>query len=124
MNIRIFLSALLLSVALCFAASPAARAADGGYMMVISRVSMGFDAQASVATVHPDGKQEVKEVDFSRFSAKQMANNMTEVHKAAMTVVNQYAAQGWRVVSIAPSDVAGGNGATIFSQTIYYLEKK
>jgi hypothetical protein len=49
---------------------------------------------------------------------------MTEVHKAAMTIVNQYAGQGWRVVSIAPSDVLAGQGATVFSQTIYYMEKK
>ena len=93
-------------------------------MMIISRVSLGFDAQASIVTVHPDGKQEVKEIDFSRFSAKQMASNMTEVHKTAMMTVNQYAAQGWRVVSIAPSDILAGQGATIFTQTIYYLEKK
>ena len=123
MNIRIFLSALLLSAVLCFSASSAAQAADGGYMMVISRVSMGFNAQASIVTVHPDGKQEAKEVDFSRFSAKQMASNMTDVHKEAMTIVNQYATQGWRIVSIAPSDISS-SGTTVFSQTIYYLEKK
>ena len=92
-------------------------------MMIISRVSMGFDAQASIVTIQPDGKQEVKEIEFSRFSAKQMAANMTEVHKAALAVVNKYEAQGWRVSSVAPSDIANG-GSTVFSQTIYYLEKK
>lgn len=125
MKIRVLLFALILGLVSFSRLAPTATAGDGGnYMMVISRVSMGFDAQASVVTVHPDGKQEVKEVDFSRFSAKQMANNMTEVHKAAMNVVNQYASQGWRVVSIAPSDVLAGQGATVFSQTIYYMEKK
>ncbi|GGG30664.1 hypothetical protein GCM10011378_04120 [Hymenobacter glacieicola] len=91
--------------------------------MIISRVSLGFNAQASIVTVSPEGKEQVKEIDFSRFSAKQMAGNMTEVHKAAMATVNQYAADGWRLVSVVPSDVAGG-GNTVFSQTIYYLEKK
>lgn len=125
MKIRLLLLALILGLASFGRLAPTATAGDGGsYMMVISRVSMGFDAQASIVTVQPDGKQEVKEVDFSRFSAKQMANNMTDVHKAAMAIVNQYAAQGWRVVSIVPSDVAAGQGATVFSQTIYYLEKK
>ncbi|GAB3836271.1 DUF4177 domain-containing protein [Hymenobacter jeollabukensis] len=124
MKIRLLLFALILGLVSFSHLAPAATAGDGGsYMMVISRVSMGFDAQASIVTIQPDGKQEVKAVDFSRFSAKQMANNMTEVHKAAMTIVNQYAAQGWRIVNIAPSDVANG-GSTVFSQTIYYLEKK
>lgn len=123
MKLRLFLLTLLLCLCAYGPLSSAALAGDGGYMMVISRVSLGFDAQASIVTIHPDGKQEVKEVEFSRFSAKQMANNMTEVHKAAMAIVNQYAGQGWRIVSVAPSDVASG-GSTVFSQTIYYMEKK
>jgi len=131
MKTRTFLLALLLSAA-SFAqaateapvtAAPAASVATGGYMMIISRVSMGFNAQASIVTIAPDGKEQVKEIDFSRFSAKQMAANMTEVHKAAMAAVNLYTADGWRLVSVAPSDVASG-GNTVFSQTIYYLEKK
>ncbi|GAB2769864.1 hypothetical protein HNQ93_000398 [Hymenobacter luteus] len=125
MKLRVLVLALLLGVVSFGRLTPAATAADGsGYMMIISRVSMGFDAQASIVTVQPDGKQEVKEVDFSRFSAKQMASNMTEVHKAALAVVNKYESQGWRIISIVPSDVAAGQGATVFSQTIYYLEKK
>jgi hypothetical protein len=92
-------------------------------MMVISRVSLGFNAQASIVTVSPDGKEQVKEIDFSRFSPKQMAANMTEVHKAAMAAVNQYSADGWQLVSVVPSDVIG-SGNTVFSQTIYYLQKK
>lgn len=132
MKTRTFLFALLLGTAsLTHAApyspvtpaTPTAEAATGGYMMIISRVSMGFNAQASIVTVSPDGKEQVKEIDFSRFSAKQMAANMTEVHKAAMAAVNQYVADGWRLVSVAPSDVSSG-GNTVFSQTIYYLEKK
>ncbi|RSK51306.1 hypothetical protein [Hymenobacter rigui] len=130
MKTRMILLALLLSTA---AAAPAATSAPfaeptttvaaGGYMMIISRVSMGFNAQASIVTVSPDGKEQVKEIDFSRFSAKQMAANMTEVHKAAMAAVNQYTADGWRLVNVSPSDVISG-GNTVFSQTIYYLEKK
>lgn len=129
MKIRTFLLALLLSTA---AVSPVAAATPtvtasavvpDGYMMIISRVSMGFNAQASIVTVAPDGKEQVQEVDFSRFSAKQMASNMTEVHKAAMATVNRYHAEGWRLISVAPSDISG-NGTTVFSQTIYYLEKK
>ena len=124
MKLRVLFLTLLLGAVSFGRLAPTATAGDGsGYMMIISRVSMGFDAQASVVTVHPDGKQEVKEVEFSRFSAKQMASNMTEVHKAAMVTVNQYQEKGWRVVSIAPSDIANG-GNTVFSQTIYYLEKK
>ena len=103
--------------------APATAAAADGYMMIISRVSLGFNAQASIVTVSPDGKEQVQEIDFSRFSAKQMAGNMTEVHKAAMATVNKYAADGWKLVSVAPSDVVG-SGNTVFSQTIYYLEKK
>ncbi|RSK35316.1 hypothetical protein [Hymenobacter metallilatus] len=130
MKIRSFLLALLLSATAAAPATltarpaaPATAAAPNGYMMIISRVSMGFNAQASIVTVSPDGKEQVKEIDFSRFSAKQMAANMTEVHKAAMAAVNQYTADGWRLVSVAPSDIASG-GNTVFSQTIYYLEKK
>ena len=66
-------------VVLCGPLVSIASAADGGYMMIISRVSLGFDAQASVVTIMPDGTQQVKAIDFSRFSAKQMASNMTEV---------------------------------------------
>ncbi|UYZ63012.1 DUF4177 domain-containing protein [Hymenobacter weizhouensis] len=103
--------------------APAVAVAPNGYMMIISRVSLGFNAQASIVIVSPDGKEQVREIDFSRFSAKQMAANMTEVHKAAMAAVNQLTADGWRLVSVAPSDVISG-GNTVFSQTIYYLEKK
>lgn len=130
MKTHLLLLALLLSTAAIAPAAtavpfaePAPAVAAGGYMMIISRVSMGFNAQASIVTVSPDGKEQVKEIDFSRFSAKQMATNMTEVHKAAMAAVNQYVADGWRLVSVAPSDVVSG-GNTVFSQTIYYLEKK
>lgn len=130
MRIRTLLLALLLgTTSLAHAATqeapvgPIAPAATGGYMMVISRVSLGFNAQASIVTVSPEGKELAKEIDFSRFSAKQMAANMTEVHKAAMATVNQYVADGWRLVNVAPSDVING-GNTIFSQTIYYLEKQ
>jgi hypothetical protein len=131
MKTRTILLGLLLSAA-SFAqaateapvtAAPTASVATGGYMMIISRVSMGFNAQASIVTIAPDGKEQVQEVDFSRFSAKQMAGNMTEVHKAAMATVNRYYADGWRLISIAPSDISG-SGNTVFSQTIYYLEKK
>lgn len=130
MKIRTFLLAVLLSTAAVAPiattarpAAPATAVAPNGYMMIISRVSMGFNAQASIVTVSPDGKEQVKEIDFSRFSAKQMAANMTEVHKAAMATVNQYTADGWRLVTVAPSDVIS-SGNTVFSQTIYYLEKK
>jgi hypothetical protein len=129
MKTSTLLLALLLSavsVAPTATAQPVAfatAAAADGYMMIISRVSLGFNAQASIVTVSPDGKEQVQEIDFSRFSAKQMAGNMTEVHKAAMATVNKYAADGWKLVSVAPSDVVG-SGNTVFSQTIYYLEKK
>lgn len=131
MKTRTILLGLLLSAAsfaqaateVSTGVAPTTSVAAGGYMMIISRVSMGFNAQASIVTIAPDGKEQVKEIDFSRFSAKQMAANMTEVHKAAMAAVNKYEAEGWRLVSVAPSDVASG-GNTVFSQTIYYLEKK
>ncbi|TGE10128.1 hypothetical protein [Hymenobacter fodinae] len=129
MKTSILLLTLLLSAvtvaptATAHPVAPTPAAAANGYMMIISRVSLGFNAQASIVTVSPDGKEQVKEIDFSRFSPKQMAANMTEVHKAAMATVNQYTADGWHLVSVAPSDVVGG-GNTIFSQTIYYLEKK
>ncbi|MCA8831592.1 DUF4177 domain-containing protein [Hymenobacter pini] len=129
MKTRMILLALLLSSAAVAPAATTAPSAEpttvaaGSYMMIISRVSLGFNAQASIVTVSPDGKEQVKEIDFSRFSAKQMAANMTEVHKAAMAAVNQYTADGWRLVNVSPSDVISG-GNTVFSQTIYYLEKK
>ncbi|MET4108731.1 hypothetical protein ABIB60_004105 [Hymenobacter sp. UYP22] len=40
-----------------------------------------------------------------------------------MATVNRYYAEGWRLISVAPSDISG-SGTTVFSQTIYYLEKK
>jgi len=123
MKTKIILLALLLSFVSYGLLVLSAQAGDGGYMMIITRVSMGLDVQASIVTVQPNGTQQIKEVPFSRFSAKQMANNMTEVHKAALATLNQYQGNGWHVISVAPSDIAN-NGNTVLSQTIYYLEKK
>lgn len=112
---------LLVVAASSWAFYPKASEAPGS-MMVISRISLGFDARASIVTVNPDGTQQEKEVDYRRVTAKQMAANMTEVHKAALLTVNQYQVQGWRIVSAVPNEILQG-GNTVFSQTIYILEK-
>ncbi|TPG67200.1 hypothetical protein EAH73_05580 [Hymenobacter nivis] len=91
-------------------------------MMVISNVSLGFDAQAAIITIDPDGKQQEKAVDFSRGSAKKLAANLTEVHKATLATVNEYTKAGWHVVSVTPSGFAN-QGNTIFAQNVYLLEK-
>ncbi|WP_139925776.1 hypothetical protein [Hymenobacter sp. DG01] len=91
-------------------------------MMIISNLSFGFDAQASIVTIAPDGTQQEKEVAFSRGSAKHLAANTTAVYKVALATINEYTSKGWRVVSTAPNGVAA-TGNTIFIQTIYVLEK-
>ncbi|GAA3922085.1 hypothetical protein [Hymenobacter algoricola] len=97
-------------------------AEPSGTMMVISNMSFGLDAQASIITVAPDGTQKEKEIDFSRGSAKRMAANTTIVHKAALGVINEYSRAGWHLVGSAPT-VISQTGNTIFSQNIYTLEK-
>lgn len=119
---KVFLSAALaLAVAGSWAFYPKA---DGpaGTMMVVSNLSFGFNAQASIVTIGADGSQKEKEVDFSRGSAKQLAANTTVVHKAALVAINEQTRNGWHVVSIAPTSVTSG-GNTNFIQTIYVLEK-
>jgi hypothetical protein len=93
-----------------------------GTMMVISNMSFGLDAQASIITMAPDGTQKEKELDFSRGSAKRMAANTAVVHKATLATINEYTRAGWHVVSTAPSTVST-TGTTYFCQTIYVLEK-
>ncbi|RFP63885.1 hypothetical protein D0N36_16895 [Hymenobacter lapidiphilus] len=122
MKNQILLLSLLLSMGFGTPLTASAQTSGAGYMMIISRVSLGFDAQASIVAVAADGKERMQEVDFSRFSAKQMAANMTEVHKVALATVNTYAADGWHIVSIVPSEISSG-GSTVFSQTIYYLAR-
>ena len=120
---KVFLSAALaLAVAGSWAFYPKA-AEQGGNMMVISNVSLGFDAQASIITVGPDGSQKEKAIEFSKGSAKRVAANMTEVHRAALAVINEQARNGWHLVSIAPSGLANA-GNTFFSQNVYVLEKR
>ena len=93
-----------------------------GTMMVISNMSFGLDAQASIITIGPDGAQKEKELDFSRGSAKRMAANTAIVHKAALAAVNEYTKAGWHVISSTPNNMTT-TGNTVFSQTVYVLEK-
>lgn len=119
---KAFLSAALaLAVAGSWAFYPKT-AEPTGSMMVISNVSLGFDALATIIVIGPDGKQQEKAVEFSRGSAKKVAANLTEVHKAALAAVNEYTRAGWHVVSVTPSGFAN-EGSTSFTQNIYLLEK-
>ncbi|HEX8329586.1 MAG TPA: hypothetical protein VF629_18760 [Hymenobacter sp.] len=113
--------ALALAVAGSWAFYPKP-AEPAGSMMVISNVSLGFDAVASIITVAPDGTQQEKAVEFNRGSAKKVAANLTEVHKATLATINQYTRAGWHVVSVTPSGLAN-QGSTFFSQSVYLLEK-
>lgn len=97
-------------------------AEPNGNMMVISNVSIGFDAQATIIVVAPDGTQKQKDIEFSRGSAKKVAANMTEVHKATLTTINEYTKAGWHVVGVAPSGLSG-SGTTFFTQNVYVLSK-
>ena len=119
---KVFLSiALAIAVAGSWAFYPKA-AEPAGSMMVISNVSLGFDAQATIITIGADGKQQEKALEFSRGSAKKLAANLTEVHKATLATVNEYTRAGWHVVSVTPSGFDTG-GNTTFTQNIYLLEK-
>jgi len=93
-----------------------------GTMMVISNLSLGLDAQASIIVIAPDGTQKEKEIDFSKGNAKRMAANTAVVHKATLAAINEYTRAGWHLAGMAPTTVATG-GTTYFSQTIYTLEK-
>ena len=93
-----------------------------GHMMVISNVSIGFDAQASITVIAPDGTQKEKALEFNKGSAKKVAANMTEVHKATLLTINEYTRNGWHVVSVAPSGLSAA-GSTFFTQNVYILEK-
>lgn len=114
-------AALLLTAAGTWSFYPKSTEASGS-MMVISNLSLGLNAQASIIVVAPDGTQKEREVDFSRGSAKQLAANTTVVHKAALATINEYTRAGWHLIGTAPNGVTTG-GNTIFSQTIYLLEK-
>jgi hypothetical protein len=119
---KVFLSvALALAVVGSWAFYPKSEG-PAGTMMVISNLSFGLNAQASVVTIAPDGTQKEKEVDFSRGGAKQMAANTTVVHKVALAAITEQTRNGWHVVSTVPTSVTSG-GTTNFIQTIYVLEK-
>ncbi|UOQ72370.1 hypothetical protein [Hymenobacter cellulosilyticus] len=51
-----------------------------------------------------------------------MAANTAIVHKAALAAVNEYTKAGWHVISSTPN-VVTSTGNTVFSQTVYVLEK-
>lgn len=93
------------------------------HMMIVSNVSIGFDAQASITIIAPDGTQKEKALEFSKGSAKKVAANMTEVHKATLMAINEYTRTGWHVVSVAPSGLSNA-GNTYFTQNVYILEKR
>ena len=114
-------AALGLTAAGSWAFYPKAAAPEGN-MMIISNVSVGVDAQAAIILVAPEATQKEKAIEFSRGSAKRVAANMTEVHKATLATVNEYTRAGWHVVGTAPSGFANA-GTTFFSQTVYVLEK-
>ena len=119
---KVFLStALALAVAGSWAFH-SKTAEPSGNMMVISNVSIGFDAQATIITVGPDGSQKEKSIDFSKGSAKKVAANMTAVHKATLAIINEYTRNGWHSVSVAPSGLTGA-GTTFFTQNVYVLSK-
>ena len=82
-----------------------------------------FDPLSVFWAIAPDGSQKERAVEFSRGSAKKVAANMTEVHKATLSVLNEYTRAGWHVVSVAPSGF-DGTGTTFFSQNVYVLEKR
>ena len=131
------LSLLLLSAATlapAIAALPAGRPLTAlvttpteGYLMVVSRVWLGSSPKASIVTVFPDGREQtdterLKNIDLTHFTVKGVAQGLLEVDKAALTTVNQYQAEGWHLISVAPSTVVNA-GNTMFTQTIYYLGK-
>ena len=119
---KVFLSAALaIAVAGSWAFYPKSPPADG-YMMVVSSISGGFNAQAFITVVSPDGTRQETEVDFRKGSGKKLASNTTDVHVAALAAINTLARQGWHVVSTAPGGLVGG-GSTITSQVVYVLEK-
>ena len=47
---------------------------------------------------------------------------MTEVHKATLTIINEYTRNGWHLVSVAPSGLTGAS-TTFFTQNVYVLSK-
>ena len=119
---KVFLAAALgLTAAGSWAFYPKAAGPEGS-MMIISNVSLGFDAQAAIIVIAPDGTQKEKAIEFSRGSAKRVAANMTEVHKATLATINEYTRAGWHVVGTAPSGFAVP-GTAFFGQTVYVLEK-
>lgn len=98
-------------------------AEPASYMMVVSSISGGFDAQAFITTVAADGTRQETEVEFKKGSGKKLASNTTEVHRAALATVNEFARTGWHLVSTTPTGLTAGGG-TVTSQVIYVLEKR
>jgi hypothetical protein len=103
--------------------APATVTDSANYMMVVSSISGGFDAQAFITTVAADGTRQETEVEFKKGSGKKLASNTTDVHKAALATVNEYARTGWHLVSTTPTGLTAGGG-TVTSQVIYVLEKR
>ena len=119
---KVFLAAALgLTAAGSWAFYPKAAGPEGN-MMIISNVSLGFDAQAAIIVIAPDGTQKEKAIEFSRGSAKRVAATMTEVHKATLATINEYTRAGWHVAGTVPSGFAVP-GTAFFGQTVYVLEK-
>jgi hypothetical protein len=92
------------------------------YMMVVSSISGGFNAQAFITTVAPDGTRQETEVDFKKGNGKKLASNTTDVHAAALTTINEYTRKGWHLVSTAPGGLVA-SGSTVTSQVVYVLER-
>ena len=59
---KAFLGTLLAAAATCSWAFYPKAADPAGHMMVISNVTIGFDAQASIITIGPDGAQTISAV--------------------------------------------------------------
>lgn len=95
-----------------------------GCMMIISNPSpSGFSNGVTITTVAPDGTQREQSTKIKSSLFASRSAHAIEAHKLELAVLNSYARDGWRILSVTPTTVLD-KGTTSEYQTVYLLEKR
>ncbi|WP_151085924.1 hypothetical protein [Hymenobacter baengnokdamensis] len=121
MNKYLTLAALGLVAAASWASYPGS-VAPTGYLMVIGSGRPGTESYVpEITTIQPDGQEQVQRLTSIKVGTERNSTAAgVALHRAELLKVNELAAHGWRVVSVAQSTV--GVGAT--TETVYLLERR
>ena len=93
-----------------------------GYLLVVGSGRPGTNSSVpEITIIQPDGQQQVQRLPAIKIGTERYSTAAgVALHRAELLTVNQFRAQGWRVVSMAQSTV--GVGAT--TETVYLLERR